>query len=230
MVRVGLRRKPGKPHFKKSRNLMFPNTKDKLAEARHFLGQMMENRANDIFRYNASAFVSAAEAIIAFLLIESNAGPEFNSWRAKQIDKINKDPFKNIIKEQRDQTNHKRPIKVDTDVTVFVAPLTLQIEVIPVTVSVSAADNIVYSPISVNSTLPVASTTPPKVGAGNTTRSKSTHYFRGHREKDAVSICKNHLENLMKLVEVCETELNKFSVDEVDKRYATKDERQNPCP
>ena len=189
---------------------MFPNTQDKLNEANYCLNQMIAGGDQDIFRYKTSAFVSAAEAVIAFLLQESNAGQKFNSWRAHQISAINDDPFKRIIKEQRDQTNHRKPIQVDTDVTVYVEALTIRLEVIPVTVSVGA-DDLISSPVSVSNAIPIT-TVPPAKAFGSTTRSKSTHYFKGHRENDVVSICKSHLENLIRLVADCEREFGKLNL------------------
>ena len=171
---------------------------------------IQEKNHRDSFRFNLSAFVSAAESVIDFLTNETNnSRSELNPWRTKQVAALSGDPFKKIINEQRRKTIHKEPLQPQTDVIVYPTVLKLQLEIQPVTVSQDMND-VVVSPVSVDNATVLATISKKQDRQIETTRSESTHYFRGHRDRDIISICGEHLDRLEKLIKFCEDKYKEF--------------------
>ena len=192
---------------------IFPDTKDKFAEAKYFLDRMIreKNSTDHAFRFNTSAFVVAAESVVALLSVEANnpSKSKFNIWRAEQISILNEDQFKRLINEQRRVTTHTGIIRFSTDVTVYPIVLKLEFEVHPVMVSVSGNNDFVVSPTSAHDATIISGVKKPEFSPVKTTRSETTHYFLGHRDRDVISICTEHLNKLDELIKCCEAEYKK---------------------
>lgn len=194
---------------------IFSDIKDKLAEASYFLDRMIKEKNNnrDAFRFNTSAFVTAAVSVEELLSTQANynLSPEFNSWRAEQVRIFKEDQYVKIIYEQRRKTVHREPLQPQTDVTVYPTVVRLELEVQPVTLS-QGLNNIMMSSQVSNQNAAVMTTTKSRESSHEITRSESTHYFKGHREKDVISLCDEHLHKLEKLVELCEVEYKKIGI------------------
>lgn len=192
---------------------IFPDTKDKFAEAKYFLDRMIQENDNEApFRFNTSAFVTAAVSVEELLSTEANdnSNIELNSWRNEQVRIYKEDPNTKIVYEQRRKTTHHKLLRTDTEATTYITVLNLELEVQPRTVSMGIGGKILVSPISVDSaTAFVLGETKPTYPI-ETTRSELTHYFKGCRDRDVISICEECLHKLEALINLCEVKYKRY--------------------
>lgn len=174
---------------------MLERTKFKYSEAQYFLSRMEECRnRRDEFRFNLSAFVTASESFLEFLLLETNAiNSSLNKWRKERVDNIRKDRLGIIISNSRKQTVHRKPLEPKTEEKEIpkLLPEPIDMEFTPV--FVNADGSISYGVVPKGNVIPIY-----------TYEKESQHYFKGS-ESDVITICREHLKNLNELLLSCET-------------------------
>ena len=100
------------------------NERYKIGEARFFLARMEESiRDRVAFRYNLSAFLSAAQSVLQYALTESD-GKGNRKWYDENVAQIN-DAQNNVLrdfKEKRDANTHRgEPVDPARDVTIAIS-------------------------------------------------------------------------------------------------------------
>ena len=97
-------------------------TREKLLEAKYFLGRMIENQsARDAFKYNLSAFLSASRSVTLFMQKEYDKVSGFKEWYAKKQDEMKNDPFMKLLVDKRDLTIHQRQVEFKGKISVVIA-------------------------------------------------------------------------------------------------------------
>ena len=83
------------------------NERNKLAEARHFLGRMQtENARVALFTRELSAFLGAARSVLQYALEEARLKPGGQQW----YQQATTNPLISFFKQMRDTSVHVRPI------------------------------------------------------------------------------------------------------------------------
>jgi len=91
------------------------SVQDKLEKTRYFLSRMQETEGREGFRYNVSAFVSAAKSLTEIMQKKSQHLPGFRDWHRANIS----DPVHvqgsdwHILTETRRLTNHTDALRLD---------------------------------------------------------------------------------------------------------------------
>jgi len=173
----------------------FFNTKDKLSEATHFLGEMKKYiNSEDEFRYSLSAYVTAVHSVIDFLLTDTNGiDPTMNGWRSEEIKILDEDEFRKIVYKKRKQTVHTKPLKPHKDIVVESKPLPEPLAKPAVTVFVGPT-GVMFNELP-QASLPI-----------QIFRHESTpkFYFDSDKKMEVIPICEVHLKNVADLVKRCE--------------------------
>src|SRR6266699_5877290 len=91
---------------------------DKLKEATYFLGQMRSSLQDpEVFRFNLSAFLSAARSIAQYALKEAQTKPQGQTWYE---DFVKQDRFMRFFASKRDANIHDQIVQLDGHVDVYV--------------------------------------------------------------------------------------------------------------
>jgi hypothetical protein len=76
--------------------------REKLLEAQYFLQRMRENSSDrDAFKYNLSAFLSAARSVTFYMQKEFKHTPGFEEWYAAEQEVMRRDPLMTFFVEAR---------------------------------------------------------------------------------------------------------------------------------
>jgi len=118
------------------------DTRQKLFEAKYFLGRMIENQdKRNIFKYNLSAFLAAFRSVTMIMQEEFDKVPGFVNWYRVQQDRMKADDKMRLLNTKRTMTIHQKPVEPHALVSVS---LTEQITVTDsVSVIVTRADGTV---------------------------------------------------------------------------------------
>jgi len=172
------------------------NTREKLVEAKYFLERMIENHAErDAFKYNLSAFLSAARSVTLIMQKEFGNVPGFTDWYSVQQGRMRDDSKMKILANKRDLTIHQEPVRprahVDLSATGHVI----------VTASVSMV--VIHADGTVERRDSTPSTPPP--APAKTEPTVEWHwYFDEIPDTDVITICKEHVGKLESIVAECE--------------------------
>lgn len=97
------------------------DTRDKLLESKYFLERMEETKVDrDAYIYNLSAFLAAARSVTAVMQREFDKVPGFRHWYEERQAKLQGDDTMRLLKDKRDITIHREPIRPDARITVSV--------------------------------------------------------------------------------------------------------------
>ncbi|MBI4304072.1 MAG: hypothetical protein HY665_07035 [Chloroflexi bacterium] len=87
------------------------STIDKLHEAKYFLDRMKEHQTDGVvFRYNLSAFVSAARSITLLMKKEFQARAGFTQWYEPKCEDMKADPMMKDLNNRRRTAIHIKTI------------------------------------------------------------------------------------------------------------------------
>ena len=101
--------------------LSVTNTREKLLEAKYFLERMIENHAErNAFKYNLSAFLSAARSVTLIMQNEYHNILGFDKWYSIQQDKMKADDKMKILDAKRDVTIHQESVSPRAHVDVHI--------------------------------------------------------------------------------------------------------------
>jgi len=175
------------------------DTREKLNEAKYFLNQMIEKQADrDGFKYNLSAFLTAARSVTWFMQNEFGKKRGFKVWYAKKQTEMKNDEIMRFLNEKRVKTIHRKPIDPRVNVKVSMHDrigLSSSVSII-----VTRPDGTIMSRQSKPAKKPTPAKTENAVEWGM--------YFDEMPKKDIVTVCKEHIVKLDTLAVDCES---KFS-------------------
>ena len=185
-------------------------TREKLQEARYFLQRMENEQADrDAFKYNLSAFLSAARSVTFYMQKKFARVSDFEEWYATEQEAMRHDPVMPFFLNARNRTLHQEyvptraRIRVDLDDSVGVSD--------SVGVVVRRADGTLARwDVEKQQREQPAEPTPSK------TSSEWKWFFQdppsGAKEKDVMPLCAGYVSALGALVDRCEA---KFAVRSV---------------
>ncbi len=175
------------------------DTRNKLLEAKYFWKQLKNNQSNrDIFRYNLSAFLSAARSVTFIMQNEFNKVLGFKEWYASNQSAMEKDTTMKILNKERRMTIHKKPVSPHAHVEVGIK------EAITVSESISIVVTHADGTIEKRESEPESPHTPVKTEVTK----KWKWYFDDLPDDDIITACKEHLTKLESLVTKCESLFN----------------------
>ncbi|MBI4430962.1 MAG: hypothetical protein HY587_04550 [Candidatus Omnitrophica bacterium] len=164
------------------RHLHVTPPRDKLNEARYFLNTMIE-KANDwdAFRFNLDSFLSVARSVTWIMAKHYAHFDGFQEWlKPKQVE-MSRNPLMKYFTEQRNQTVKQRTITSS----------------LPVTVREEGKD-----PVSIYFIDGTGGTSQPlSLNLAPREKTGSIYYFSDFPEKDVVSLCRDYLLEVEKVVE-----------------------------
>jgi hypothetical protein len=160
---------------------------------------MVENQVErNTFKYNLSAFLSAARSVTFIMQKEFDKVPGFAKWYSIQQDKMRADEKMKILDAKRDVTIHRESVRPHACVEVSIT------EHITVTDSVSVtvirADGTVEQQNSINSIHP----SPPPAPTETESAVKWRWYFDEAPYTDVITVCKEYISKLESIVAECE--------------------------
>jgi hypothetical protein len=175
------------------------NAKEKLLEAKFFLERMIEKESErDAFKFNLSAFLSAARSVTLIMQTEFDKVPGFKEWYADKQTKMQDDTEMKLLNNKRVMTIHQKPVRPSAQIN---ATLTEQIVF-------SDSASIVVTHANGTVEQQESEPEPKRVPAKSEATVEWRWYFEELPEKDVVTICNKHIGKLAVLVEECES---KFS-------------------
>lgn len=87
------------------------NTRDKLNEAKYFLGEMRRvSSDSDQFRYALTAFLAAIRSITQIMQKEFSEKTGFTDWYAQKQSEMENNPTLKYLHRQRNISHHERPV------------------------------------------------------------------------------------------------------------------------
>ncbi len=192
--------------------------REKLNEARFFLTCMARNPCDrDAFKYNLSAFLSAARSVLWFMRREFKKADGFQDWYDTELVQrgwppenqrqgkqgrgpaTGSDPVLTLLVNQRDITIHERPVELRGD---FSASLSTSI---PPSTSVSFVVMRGGQVVQRGGSEPAPTAVPQETTASM----ECQWYFHDLPDKDVVAACSEYLAKLDQLITDCEV---KFSI------------------
>jgi hypothetical protein len=90
----------------------------KIHEADHFLTQLREAGSRQTFRFELSAFLSAARSALQYALKEAKAKPGGKAWYGQQVAI---DPVVAFLRDRRDTNIHEQPAPINTNVSMILS-------------------------------------------------------------------------------------------------------------
>ena len=180
-------------------------TRDKLGQAYYALQRMGDTEnAKDKFRYNLSDFLTAARSVLDFMSKECKSNMRgkhrsvagFDQWRGVKVEKLKSSRAGKILFEQRDITVHQRTVPLAVNVKLGIT-LTLPNPVVSVVVHDKEGREISRS------------------GTGSLIRQQDPppileykYYFEGVENLDVLTICRDYIQELKRLISECETKFD----------------------
>jgi len=177
------------------------DTREKLLEAKYFLERMVENQdKRDVFKYNLSAFLSAARSVTWIMQREFGKVPGFIEWYRIQQDKMRSDEKMRILGDKRHATTHEEPVRPHAQVGVTVTERLIMTD--SVSVVVTHADGTIERSDS---------TSPPPPPASATTQPNAEWRwsFDEIPDMDVITVCREHMSKLESIVADCERLFNR---------------------
>ncbi len=163
------------------------NTREKLLEAKYFLGCMIEKQSErDAFRYNLSAFLAAARSITLIMQTEFDKVPGFKEWYADKQTKMQDDLEMKLMNDKRVMTIHQKPVRPSAHVSVTIHD----------SIRISESLSIVIT--HANGTVERQESKPEPLPPPNKieTPAEWRWYFDEFPDKDVVTLCKEHVDKL----------------------------------
>ena len=172
------------------------DTRQKLLEAKYFLGRMIENQAErDAFKYNLSAFLAAFRSVTRIMKKEFDKIPGFTEWYSKREEEMETNARMKLLKDKRNITVHQQPVQPSAHVNVGLGGT--------VTLTSSLSATIIRAGGTVeqhNLKSPKLPPTPAKME----TPIQWRWYFSEITDIDVVAVCQECMTKLEAMVAKCE--------------------------
>jgi hypothetical protein len=166
------------------------DTREKLLEAKYFLERMKEKKSDrDAFKYNLSAFLSAARSVTFVMQNEFDKVPGFKEWYTEKQAKMQSDESK-LLNDKRVMTIHIQLVQPHAHVMVTVEE------------RISISDSVSVTIIRADSTIERGESEPmpPPAPTKTNTTTEWKWYFDELPNKDVVTVCEEHIVKLETLV------------------------------
>jgi hypothetical protein len=179
------------------------DTRDKLLEAMYFFGQMEKNSAErDTFRYNLSAFLSAARSVTLIMQNEFDKITGFGEWYSNKQVEMNKDEIWKFFNEKRVATIHQGPIKPLAHYKMTICnPITFTVNVMSLKMIIKRTDGTIEE----RKSEPEPPLVPDKHSEHGEITTEVLWYFDDLQDKDIVTLSKEYLSKLENIVTECES-------------------------
>ena len=175
--------------------------RDKLFEARYFLDKMKECEADrDPFRYNLSAFLSAARSTTLVMQKEFAHTVGFKDRYATTEQAMKSDPVFHFMNKKRVMTVHHEPVRPASRVS-----MTL---VVPAFAEVTVCDELVRANGRIEKGEP-EKPPQPSVSSRQTSEEDMVEYlwaFDDGPDKDVVALCEEYWMELERIIIECEAQ------------------------
>jgi hypothetical protein len=170
------------------------DTLNKLEESGYFLTQMKQT-VNDwiLFRFNLSAFLSAARSITLVMQKEYHQAADFASWYKLQQEEMRKDKVLTFFINLRDISIHQKPVKPRFRFSFSLA----DVFAMPSGSTIELGDKKEGTYLT---NAPVAKIAPADV---TKIRADQTWYFDEKPDEDVITLCERYLSRLSMLVYEC---------------------------
>lgn len=185
---------------------MTTDTREKLNETLYFLKQMEAKQPErDNFKFNLSAFLSAARSITLIMQKEFSKVPDFNNWYEGIA--IGKDEEMKFFNRKRILTIHQKPVKprARVDVNICVPTANITINAYSPTVITTKADEIIGQRVEPEQISSKATSTSDKSISMGESVTTWRWYFEEFPDMDVLTLCKEHSKKLEALVSECES-------------------------
>jgi len=172
------------------------DTRQKLEEAKYFLEQMKGRQSDrDAFKYNLSAFLSAARSVTLIMQKEFGKVSDFKDWYTEKQSMMRSDETMRLLNNKRVMTIHQQPIRPRAHVKVSISEhITISESILIV---ITHADGTVER----RESKPKLPPTPAKTEVTTEWR----WYFDKLPEKDVVTVCEEYIAKLEALVAECKS-------------------------
>jgi len=185
---------------------MTTDTRDKLNEASYFLEQMKNKQSDrDAFRYNLSAFLSAARSVTLVMQKEFDKALGFEEWYEKKQEVMKQNGDMKFFNEKRKMTIHTEPVRprAKVDVTIYPPTANITVSALPPTIIITKADGTIErrAEPTVSPVTPVSN----EIKAEGKAVTEWRWYFEELPDTDVVTACEEHIKKLEALVAECES-------------------------
>lgn len=175
---------------------MSTDTREKLFEARYFLGYMKKKQSDrDAFKYNLSAFLAASRSVTLIMQTEFGKVLGFEEWYAKKQSEMQNDETMRLLNDKRVMTIHQQPVRPQAHVNIGITEH----------VTISAGVSIVITRVDGTIERRESEPTSPPASAKSEVTIEWRWYFNELPEKDVVVLCEKHMVKLETLVAECES-------------------------
>jgi hypothetical protein len=180
------------------------DTVEKLKEATYFLSRLQDTRSDrEVFKFNLSAFLSAARSVTFYAQKEFKRAPGFEEWYATKQDEMGADPAMRFFLDSRNKVLKQKHIPTGAQINVTV---TDTLNIAPnVSAELIRRDGIKEALDLVDEQEASRPSAPKKSG---TTVEWVWHFEDlpdGVDKKEVVTLCAEHVAKLRVFVEQCET-------------------------
>jgi hypothetical protein len=184
--------------------LKVSDTQEKLLEAEYFLKQMKEVRADRAaFKYNLSAFLSAARSVTFYMQKEFARVLGFDEWYKAEQEKMQRDPGMRFFVEARNLTLKQQHVPTRADIRV---EITDSIGVSDSIGTVVKRDDGTEERMDSERTEATSSTQPQR----SDTKVEWRWYFAdpppGYGDQEVITLCAAYVSTLEALVNRCEAQ------------------------
>jgi len=174
---------------------MITNTSEKLNEAKYFLECMkMKQSDRDAFKYNLSAFLSAARSLTLVMQKEFKHVSGFEEWYAKKRVNMRSDNSMKLLNDKRVMTIHKQPVRPHAHININIS------EQVSISESISVVITHANGTVEKREKKPIL----PPTTAKTKVKTEWRWYFNELLEKDVITVCEEHVVKLENLVAECE--------------------------
>lgn len=172
------------------------DTREKLREAKYFLERMKEEQSNrDTFKYNFSAFLSAARSVTFIMQGEFKNVHGFEKWYKEKRSEMQNDESMKFFNKKRRMTIHQQPVRPHAHVNTSIS------EHITISDSISIVITRADGTVERRESEPMSPPAPAKTEVTTEWR----WYFDDFPEKDVVTASEEYIVKLENLVEECES-------------------------
>jgi hypothetical protein len=164
--------------------------KDKLCEAQYFLGHLKELLAPDGFRYELSAFLSAARSALQYALEEAKTKGQGQAWYDAQVGGHDLIRF---FAQQRNINIHCQPVRPTTSFNIVITDTIRVSEAIHIRVTNAKGEVVRESTVS----------DPPSLGPPPLPPilTRSYRFTDWNGSEDVVALCEQYLAEIQSIID-----------------------------
>lgn len=174
------------------------DTQEKLEEAKYFLHQMESDLINiSHFKFNLSAFLSAARSVTFIMQNEFSEMKGFSDWYGSQQKKFEKNPLMKMMNEKRRISIHQVPIRPRKETHVTHHD------------QVTLTDSLTAFVLHADGSAEIRQSEPKQTEKIDKIDPEVKHlwYFDDFDSKDVITLCTEYLDLLKNIVSECQSKI-----------------------